>query len=138
MKAFDKKDFESHKAEVQERWGNTEAYQEHQQKTKNYSKDKWNSLAEDMDLLMVRFAQCMTSGASPLSPEAQSLVEQLQSHITDNYYLCTKEILFGLGQMYVADDRFRTNIDTHSPGTAEFIQEAITAYCNNTESVPSC
>ncbi|MBR4309211.1 MAG: TipAS antibiotic-recognition domain-containing protein [Oscillospiraceae bacterium] len=87
----------------------------------------------DMDQIMARFAQCMTAGASPLSPEAQSLVASLQSHITDNYYLCTKEILFGLGQMYMADDRFRSNIDTHAPGTAEFIREAITAHCNNTD-----
>jgi hypothetical protein len=54
--------------------------------------------------------------------------KQLQSHITENYYICTKEILFGLGQMYVADERFKTNIDKHANGTAVFVRNAISYY----------
>ena len=34
MKAFDNNEYESYKAEVKEKWGNTEAYKEHQEKTK--------------------------------------------------------------------------------------------------------
>ena len=44
---------------------------------------------------------------------------------TENYYLCTNEILAGLGQRYVADERFKKNIDKHADGTAEFINKAI-------------
>ena len=58
----------------------------------------------------------------------QSLVQKLQNHITENYYTCTKGILSGLGQMYVADERFKSNIDKHADGTAEFISEAIAVY----------
>jgi hypothetical protein len=54
----------------------------------------------------------------------------LQNHISENYYLCTNEILAGLGQMYVADERFKNNIDKRADGTAEFICEAIAAYCS--------
>jgi hypothetical protein len=56
-------------------------------------------------------------------------VKTLQDHITGNYYHCTKEILAGLGQMYVADERFKSNIDRHGSGTAAFICEAIAVYC---------
>lgn len=52
----------------------------------------------------------------------------LQNHITENYYTCNREILSGLGQMYVADERFKNNIDKHAEGTAEFISEAIAIY----------
>lgn len=48
---------------------------------------------------------------------------------SENYYLCTNQILAGLGQMYVADERFKSNIDKHADGTAEFICEAIEIYC---------
>ena len=51
-------------------------------------------------------------------------------YITENYYCCTKEILAGLGQMYVADERFKNNIDKHADGTAAFISEAIAVYCS--------
>jgi DNA-binding transcriptional MerR regulator len=129
MKAFDNSEFEKYQAEAREKWGKTEAYKEHGERTKNYSKQKWNSLAEGMDLIMAEFARCMTRGETPDSAEAQDLVKTLQDHITGNYYHCTKEILAGLGQMYVADERFKSNIDRHGSGTAAFICEAIAVYC---------
>ena len=55
----------------------------------------------------------------------QALVAKLQAYITENYYTCTDEILAGLGKMYVADERFKKNIDKYGVGTAEFAAEAI-------------
>ena len=130
MTAFDNSEFEKYKAEAQEKWGKTDAYKEHAERTKNYSKQKWNDLAEGMDHIMAEFAVCMKNGETPDSAEAQNLVKTLQNHITENYYLCTNKILAGLGQMYVADERFKRNIDKHADGTAAFISEAIEAYCN--------
>ena len=129
MTAFDNSEFEKYKAEAREKWGKTDAYKEHAERTKNYSKQKWNDLAEGMDHIMAEFALCMRKGESPDSIEAQNLVKMLQNHITENYYVCTNEILAGLGQMYVADDRFKNNIDKHADGTAAFISEAIAVYC---------
>lgn len=129
MKAFDNSEFEAYKAEAREKWGKTDAYQEHTEKTKHYSKDKWDNLAEEMNDILAEFAVCIKNGEEPDSAEAQNLVKMLQNHITDNYYLCTNEILAGLGQMYVADERFKNNIDKHADGTAEFICEAIGIYC---------
>ena len=73
----------------------------------------------------------MQSGAEPSSAEAQALVKKLQNYITENYYTCTDEILKGLGQMYVADDRFKNNIDKYAIGTAEFVSIAICKYNEN-------
>jgi len=129
MNAFDNHEFESYKTEVQKRWGKTDAYKEHVEKTKDYSKDKWNNLADDMNNILAEFTICMQNGNPSDSVEAQGLVKMLQEHITGNYYHCTKEILAGLGQMYVADERFKNNIDKHAEGTAEFVSEAIKIYC---------
>ena len=129
MSEFNNNELEKYKAEVKEKWGKTDAYKEHEEKTKDYTKDKWNNLAIDMDNIMAEFAICMKNGNEPNSVLAQNLVKMLQNHITQNYYLCTNEILLGLGQMYVCDERFKSNIDKHADGTAEFIKEAIEAYC---------
>jgi len=129
MKAFDNTELENYKDEVKERWGTTDAYKQYSEKTKDYSAEKQNSLAEGMDNIMKDFALSMKADNAPDSAEAQSLVKALQKHITENYYTCTKEILYGLGQMYVADDRFRSNIDRHGEGTAEFIGKAIEVFC---------
>lgn len=131
MSAFNNSEFEKHKVEAQEKWGKTDAYKQHAERTRHYSKQKWNDLAEGMDQIMAAFASCMKKAERPDSTEAQNLVKTLQSHISENYYLCTKEILSGLGQMYVADERFRNNIDKHADGTAAFISEAIEVYCRN-------
>ena len=119
----------NYETEARSRWGNTDAYKQHQEKTKDYSKEKWNALTEGMDQVMAAFAQCMTKGENANSAEAQSLVSQLQNFITEHSYTCTKEILAGLGQMYVMDDRFKENIDTNGAGTAQFASDAIAHYC---------
>ena len=129
MKAFDNSEFDKYKAEAKEKWGKTDAYNEHAEKTKHYSKEKWNSLAEGMNDILAAFAACMKKGEEPDSTEVQNLVKTLQNHITENYYRCTDEILAGLGKMYVADERFKNNIDKNAEGTAEFICEAIDSYC---------
>ncbi len=38
--------------------------------------------------------------------------------------------LAGLGKMYVADERFKKNIDKCGEGTAEFVAEAMELFCN--------
>jgi hypothetical protein len=118
-----------YKTEARSRWGNTDAYREHERKTKNYSKEKWAEINEGLMAIFAEFAACKESGASADSAEVQALVAKLQAHITANYYTCTDEILVGLGQMYVADDRFKKNIDKHGDGTAEFASKAIAVFC---------
>ena len=111
--------------EARSRWDNTDAYREHEQKTKGYAKEKWSETNDGLMAIFAEFAACKDRGASAESAEAQALVAKLQAHITANYYTCTDEILAGLGQMYVADERFKKNIDKYGEGTAEFAAEAI-------------
>ena len=118
----------NYKTEVCERYGNTSAYSEHDQKTKNYTKEKWAEANDGLMAIFAEFAACMDSGASADSAEAQAIVAKLQTHITANYYTCTDEILAGLGKMYVADERFRKNIDKYGEETAEFAAEGIRIY----------
>ena len=110
--------------EVKARRGDTDAYKEQSQKTVSPSAN------DGLIALMAKFACCMQNGNTPNSIEAQALVTKLQAYITTNYYTCTNEILAGLGQMYVCDERFKTNIDQNATGTAEFINQAIKVYCN--------
>ena len=114
--------------EAHSRWGNSDAYREHEQKTKNYTKEKWAEANDGLMAIFAEFATCKDSGMSADSDEAQALVAKLQAHITANYYTCTDEILAGLGQMYVADERFNKNIDKCGEGTAGFAAEGIRIY----------
>ena len=119
----------NYETEARSRWSNTDAYREHEQKTKNYTKEKWAEANDGMMAIFAEFAACKVNGVNADSAEAQALVAKLQAHITANYYSCTNEILAGLGKMYVADERFKKNIDKHGEGTAEFAADAIAVYC---------
>lgn len=114
--------------EAKLRWGDTDAYAESKQKTSGYSAEKWNEVNEGLNAVLAEFASIKDRESSG-SESVQLLVKKLQNYITDNFYTCTNEILAGLGQMYVADGRFRANIDKNGIGTAEFISEAIRIYC---------
>lgn len=132
--AFDNSEYETarrqYENEAKQRWGNTDAYKESQAKTAGYSDEKWNSVGEGMSAILGEFAKCMNNGVSAESDTAQDLVKKLQDYITANFYRCTDDILAGLGEMYVCDERFKTNIDKHGEGTAKFISKAVKIYCN--------
>ena len=118
----------NYETEVRERWGNTSTFREHEQKTKNYTKEKWAEANDGLMAIFAEFAACKNRGASADSTEVQALVTKLQAHITANYYTCTDEILAGLGKMYACDERFKKNIDKYGEGTAEFAAEGIRIY----------
>ena len=118
----------NYESEARSRWGNTVAYREHEQKTKNYTKEKWTEANDGLMAIFAEFSVVKANGASADSAEAQALVTKLQAHITENYYTCTDEILAGLGKMYIADERFKKNIDKYGEGTTEFAADAIAAY----------
>ena len=119
----------NYETEARERWGNTDAYCEHERKTNNYTKEKWAEIKNGLMAIFSEFAACRDSGASADSAKAQALVAKLQAHITANYYTCTDEIFAGLGKMYIADERFKKNIDEYGEGTALFAATAIEVYC---------
>ncbi len=88
-----------------------------------------NGAIAGLNAIFGEFSAVLKSGKMPESEAAQALVDKLQAYVTDNFYTCTPEILKGLGQMYVADDRFKANIDQNGTGTAEFTSKAIEYRC---------
>ena len=82
-----------------------------------------------MDGLIMRFARLAKEGRKPDEEEVQSAVADWRRFITEHYYECTKQILSGLGEMYAADERFGSFLDSRGEGTAKLMSEAIRIYC---------
>lgn len=123
--AFDSSQLEAYKAEAKERWGNTSAFAEFEEK---YDASKDRVFAQEMQAIFEVFGKMQSLEVS--HPDVQAQVANLQAYITENFYTCTKEILQNLGLMYVEDERFTTNIDrAGGPGTAAFVSQAIAIYC---------
>ena len=126
---FDKSEIEKYEAEVKAKWGNTKAYQEYKQKDIARDEGSYSKISGE---LMAMFSELgELKHLAPNADEVQKKISALQKFITDNYYVCTNEILSGLGEMYACDERFKNNIDkAGGDGTADFVSRAIAAYCS--------
>lgn len=125
---FDTKKMDQYAAQAKEMWGKTEAYQEFEQKTAGKSKEALNQSGQELMDIFHKFGA--VRHLSPADAQVQGLVEQMRSFITGHYYTCTKQILQGLGQIYIAGDSMTENIDNAGgEGTAAFVHQAIEIYC---------
>ncbi len=113
--------------EVKDKWGNTQAYAESQKKHAGYGKEQWKQINDEANEIFKAFSE--QRGKDPSDAALQKLVERWREHIGRWYYECTPEILSGLGEMYVLDERFKRNIDKFGEGTAETMSKAIAIYC---------
>ena len=117
---------EKYADEVREKWGKTDVYTQSEKRTKNYTKEDWERVTKKSEEIIQKFSKKV--GEDPKSNSSQNLVKEWQDFITESYYDCTDEILKGLGEMYVADERFKKNLDKYKEGTAEFMRDAINIF----------
>ena len=126
--AFDTRKIDEYAAQAKASWGTTPAYKEFEEKSKGRTKEEEKIIYQGMIDIFEEFGQIRNT--DPASGEAQALVKKLQNYITEHMYTCTKEILSGLGKMYVGGGDFTKNIDSYGgEGTAEFTHQAIEIYC---------
>ena len=75
----------------------------------------------------MRLAELMTAGRAPTEAAAMDLAEAHRKHIERWFYQCPKGLHRALGEGYVTDSRFTTNIDKIRPGLSQFLCEAFQA-----------
>ena len=126
--AFDTKKIDEYAKEAKERWGQTEAYRECEEKTKDRTMEEQQKINVEFMGIFAEFGQMMD--LDPGDDKVQEQVKKLQDYITEHFYTCTDEILKGIGQMYSGDGRMAESIDkAGGEGTAEFSGKAIEIYC---------
>lgn len=126
--AFDRSKLDEYAAQAKAAWGNSPAYKEYAEKTKNRTPEEDQILGEQCMLIFREFGEIKDT--DPSSEDARALVIKLQSFFTEHFYQCTDQILSGLGRMYAGGGEFTKNIDEYAgKGTAVFVNEAIQAYC---------
>jgi DNA-binding transcriptional MerR regulator len=115
---------EDHAEEAERRWGDTESYKESNRRVSRYKKQDWQRLKAEEKEIRNRLAAAFESGLAPESEEATTAAEAHRQHISRWFYECSHEMHRGLTDMYVTDERFRSNYDATIPGLAAFIREA--------------
>lgn len=118
---------EEYEQEAEERWGDTDAWEQSRRRTSSYTKDDWLRIQAEAQAIEDDFIGLLDAGASAESAEAMDVAQRHRRHIHDRYYDCSVEMHENLGQMYVQDPRFAAHYDDQRTGLAAFVSEAITA-----------
>ncbi|MEU6390089.1 MerR family transcriptional regulator [Streptomyces sp. NPDC046939] len=127
FEVFGDKDPERYAQEAEERWGGTEAYAESQRRAAGYTKEDWKRLQAETDDWSARYAALVASGAPATGEDAMDLAEEHRAHISRWFYECPYAMHVCLGDMYVADERFKAFYDAMGEGVAEHLRDAVHA-----------
>lgn len=122
-------DQKQYEAEVEERWGGTEAYRISRQRTAGYTKEDWERISSVQTENLKELAGLYSDGVPYDDDRVLAVVDRNRKFITDSFYPCSLEMFSGLGNMYVSDERFTAFYDRIAPGLAAYYNEAIQYYC---------
>lgn len=118
---------EEHRAEAEERWGNTPAWKESQRRVNSYGPEEWKAIKAEDRAILDELAACQAAGDSPDSETAMAAAEKHRLHIDRWFYSCSPFMHQALSQMYVTDPRFAEYFDRRADGLAGFVSAAIAA-----------
>ncbi len=124
--AFADEEVKQYAEEAKERWGNTEAYKQSQERIKQWTKADAERIKEEGNALTKKIADMMSKG--PTDKDVQVLIAEHYKGI-NVFYDCSLEMYKNLGQMYVEDSRFTAYYEKFAPGLALFMQQAIHYFC---------
>lgn len=122
-----------HQAEAEERWGSTDAYKESGKRVAGYGKAEWLEIRREADGIAAGFAVALGEGVDPSADRAMDLAEGHRNHITRWFYDCSYPVHRGLGDMYVADPRFRKHYEERAEGLSSFVRDSIHANADRRE-----
>jgi DNA-binding transcriptional MerR regulator len=124
--------FHDAQAEAEERWGDSDAWRQSQERTKGYTKADWEQVKAESDRTHQAFTDAMDAGEPPTSEAAMDAAE-LHRASMQRFYDCGYEMHRSLADLYVSDPRFTATYDEIRPGMAHYVREAIHANADRHE-----
>lgn len=127
FEVFGDNDPNEYQEEVRQRWGDTDAYRQSQQRASSYSKEDWLRQKAEADTILQGLLGAMRAGSPADGTVAMAAAEAHRQHISRWFYDCGYDIHRGLADMYLADARFTAHYDDRAPGLAQYVHDAIHA-----------
>ncbi len=124
--SFSEDQMNQYKEEAKARWGNTDAWKQSQERTKNWTKEDYARVRAGGESLMHEIAANMNKGAT--SKDVQNLIDKHYNALR-TFYEPNLELYRGLADMYVADPRFAAYFQKFHKNLPEFMQGAMHVYC---------
>lgn len=132
--ALDGFDHTQYREEVEQRWG-ADAYERGDRWWRSLTAADKQAFQDEQVAIATAFGDAKKAGLAPDSDEVQVVVQRQFDWLKGipgtpggGAEGPDKEYFTGLGDMYVAEPRFRANYDVHADGTAELIRDAMREY----------
>jgi len=113
--------------EAEQRWGQSQAFQEAQRRTAGYTKDDWVAIKREADENRAAFATALAAGELPTGTVATDLAEAHRQHTSRWFYECSSAHHRDLADLYVTDPRFTNTYEEAAAGLAQYVHDAILA-----------
>jgi MerR family transcriptional regulator, thiopeptide resistance regulator len=127
LEIFGTDKLEEHAAEAEQRWGNTDAWQESRRRSAAYTKQDWVTIKAEADANIAGFADAIRAGAPADGSVAMDLAEEHRQHLIRWFYECGYDMHRGLAELYISDPRYMASYDEIEPGFSQYVHDAITA-----------
>ena len=130
FEGFDPAEYED---EARERWGHTDAYRESTRRARSYGDAEWSEIRAESETIVNELTRLMRAGEPPEGPAARAVAERHREHISRWFYPCSPQMHRGLGEMYIADERFARTYERQAEGLAAYFHDAIVANADASE-----
>jgi DNA-binding transcriptional MerR regulator len=127
FEVFGDHDPDEYAAEVEERWGDGDAYRESRRRVARYTKADWERIKAQGQAAIERVVGAMHAGKPADSAEAMEGAEAHRRQIDEAFYPLSYEGHVGLAEMYLADPRFTATYEKVASGLARYLHDAIKA-----------
>jgi DNA-binding transcriptional MerR regulator len=118
---------QTYQDEAQQRWGDTDAWQQSARRTSRYSRQDWEQVKAEAQAITMAFAQALRDGAPADGQRARDVAERHRLHIHERFYDLDHTMHRNLGELYLQDPRFTAHYDDVEPGLAQYVRDAIHA-----------
>src|SRR5260370_30936155 len=127
FEVFGSYDPTQYEVEVEERWGNTDAFRESKKRAPNYGKEQWRTIKAEGERIQLALADLLRGGTPPTDAAATKVAEEHRQYIGRWFYPCSHQLHAGMAELYISDSRFTESIDRLCPGLAQYMRVAIRA-----------
>jgi len=121
---------EGYAEEVEQRWSDTEAWQQSRERMSKYRKDDLLRMQAETGEWVQRLRTLMQAGASPRSEEAMDLAEEHRRHLDRWWFDCDHGFHTQMTELLVTEPEqldFLVRPEQQLPGMGKFIRDAATA-----------
>lgn len=123
FEGFDPAQYEE---EARARWGG-DVVDESMRRWNAYPADEQARVAAEGEEIFSFVLEHMDEGIG--SAPVQRAMERLHNYV-NRFWDCNDQAFRGLGDLYVADPRFRAKFEQMDPGMPEFLRDAMAYYCD--------